>query len=481
MGEAFLGTDFIIAEIDTRVNKFDKIPQGISSPLDKGEKSCYNNRRSKKKRERGNSMIPIHQRIDQLLSPESPCPCGKSHPVSLRRLVMEEGALERLPEVIASLGDYSSVVMICDEHTYLAAGKRVEALCRLSQTICLQIPADGVLHASEEVVDYVRGAMGPCDLLLAVGSGTIHDITRYMATEMSLDFVSLPTAASVDGFLSSIAAMTWHGVKRSFPAKPPIALVADSLVLAAAPCALTAAGVGDLLGKYTAIFDWRMSHLLTGEYICEKVISLVEEAVEAVSDCAQAVAAQDPSAVEAVMYGLVLSGMAMQMVGNSRPASGAEHHVSHFIEMDVLTQGNTALHGEKVGVAAALVADRYHAILSRPASSLDTTAYEGLPVPRIQEVFADRAREVLEAENTPDPLSAVDKDKLISLWDELGALSRKTLPTGQEIGDVLSRIGAPTTLEEIGMPPDCWDTLWEMAPFVRRRLTFMRVVKCLGL
>ena len=426
-------------------------------------------------------------RIEKLLAMGGVCACGRPHSVSLRALVMERGALAKIPEIILGLGDYCHLVMICDDNTYAAAGQRVESLCapvwqragKSFQTVCLQTPAHG-LHATETVVDEVLASMGACDLLLAVGSGTIHDITRYVATELNLNFVSIPTAASVDGFLSSIAAMTWHGVKRSFPAKPPIALISDSDVLAAAPYALTASGVGDLLGKYTALFDWRVSHMVTGEYICERVISLEEEALAEVLACKDAVAAQDPRAVETVMYGLVLSGLAMQMVGNSRPASGSEHHVSHLIEMDILTKDNPALHGEKAGVAAALVADKYHEILALDPAVLDACAYQGLPLDRICAVFGDRADEVLTAENTPDPLEEVDAAKLIGLWSNIKALAEQTLPTGKELRHLLCAMGAKATLAEIDLPHELWDTLWEMSPYVRRRLTFMRLCKIVG-
>ncbi len=426
-------------------------------------------------------------RIEKLLTMGGICACGKPHPVSLRALVMERDALTKIPEVIRGLGDYRHLVMICDDNTYAAAGQRVESLCtplwqgagKSFRTICLQAPTHG-LHATETVVGEVMASMGACDLLVAVGSGTVHDITRYVATEQGLDFVSVPTAASVDGFLSSIAAMTWHGVKRSFPAKPPIALISDSDVLAAAPYALTASGVGDLLGKYTALFDWRVSHIVTGEYICERVISLEEEALREVLDCKDAVAARDPKAVETVMYGLVLSGLAMQMVGNSRPASGSEHHVSHLIEMDVLTTDNPALHGEKVGVAAALVADKYHEILALDPEELKADAYKGLPIDRLRAVFGDRTDEVLTAENTPDPLGEVDAAKLIALWPDIKALADHTLPTGDGLRQLLTDMGAKSVLGDIDLPENLWDTLWEMSPYVRRRLTFMRLAKSVG-
>lgn len=422
--------------------------------------------------------------IRSLLSMNHPCSCGKQHPVSLRELIMEAGALSKLPETVSALGDYKHLVMISDDNTYAAAGKNAETFFREKwlhsgrslQSISLATP-EGGLHATEVTVGDVIKKMGDCDLLVAIGSGTVHDITRYVATQTGVDFISVPTAASVDGFLSSIAAMTWHGVKRSFPAKPPIALIADIDVLAAAPYALTASGVGDLLGKYTALFDWRVSHIVTGEYVCETVISLEEDALAALLGCKDSVAAKDPAAVETVMYGLLLSGLAMQMVGNSRPASGSEHHVSHLIEMDVLTKDNPALHGEKVGVAAALVADRYHKILALPAEALRSRVYKGLPFDRIRTVFGDRTNEVLTVENTPDPLDGLTAVDLLSHWEELRTLAKRTLPTGQEITTMLSDMGAKSTLIGIDLSDDLWDTLWEMSPFVRRRLTLMRLAK----
>ena len=425
--------------------------------------------------------------IRSLLTMNRPCSCGKRHPVSLRALMMESGALSKLPETVSALGEYKHLVMISDDNTYAAAGNAAEAFLRSKwlrdgrslQSISLATP-EGGLHATETSVGQVTDILGECDLLVAVGSGTVHDITRYVATQIGVDFISVPTAASVDGFLSSIAAMTWHGVKRSSPAKPPIALIADIDVLADAPYALTASGVGDLLGKYTALFDWRVSHIVTGEYVCETVISLEEDALAALLACKDAVASKDPAAVETVMYGLLLSGLAMQMVGNSRPASGSEHHVSHLIEMDVITEDNPALHGEKVGVAAALVADRYHKLLALPAQTLHSRSYEGLPIDRIQTVFASRADEVLTAENTPDPLDGLTSDALLSHWEELRALAERTLPTGQEIIALLSDMGAKSTLTDIDLSEDLWDTLWEMSPFVRRRLTLMRLAKLVG-
>lgn len=403
------------------------------------------------------------------------CSCGRTHPVTLRALVMERGALKKLPGVISSLGTFGRICMICDENTYEAAGRRVGSL--ISPFSVITLDPEG-LHASDEVIDEVRKQLPEADLLVAVGSGTIHDVTRFMAVERGIEFISVPTAASVDGYLSSIAAMTWRGVKRSFPAKGPVALVADADVIAAAPYALTASGVGDLIGKYTALFDWRAAHLVTGEYICGRILSLEEDAIRAVADRAEAVRAQDPSAVEDVTYGLVLSGLCMQMVGNSRPASGSEHHISHLIEMEVLQDGDDALHGEKVGVATALVSDFIHAALAHDLPD-PLPAYEGLPLDELKEVFKSRADEVIGNENTPDPLTEVDPSVLRAEWGALRVLAEETLPSGEEIRALLRACGAKSRPEEIRLDPARAEDYLVYAPYVRRRLTFLRLAKLL--
>lgn len=423
-------------------------------------------------------------RIAQLLRPAQTCRCGQKHPVLLKALVMEPGALAKLPAVLEDIPMScceARICMICDQNTYAVAGAEVENICRLSQTICL--PAEH-LHATDEVVTDLEARMPPCDLLLAVGSGTVHDITRYMATARGIDFVSVPTAASVDGYLSSIAAMTWHGVKRSFPAKPPVAMVADSTIIAAAPPRLTAAGVGDLLGKYTALFDWRAAHLCTGEYICEDfVVALEEEAIAQAVACLDRVRVGDAEAVETVMYGLVLSGLAMQMVGNSRPASGSEHHISHLIEMNVLPLPDQALHGEKVGVATGLVCDVYHKMLDAEPRGAAHAVYAGFPEAEVREAFGARADEVIAQENTPDPLAdpALAPACVASHWEELRALAKRTLPSGERIRTMLRAVGAPATLEDIQIPDAYAPALCRLSPYVRRRVTFMRISKALAL
>ena len=267
--------------------------------------------------------------VNQFLKP---CSCGRKHEIVVDDIIIDSGAINQLPEILKrpAYADKKSLVMICDENTYEAAGKQVEALVPGLKKIVLN-PDN--LHANEHGVEAAKKGLdeiGDVDMMIAVGSGTVHDITRFHAYEMKIPFFSVPTAASVDGFVSTVAAMTWHGFKKSFTAVSPVVVIADTDIFKKAPLRLTASGVSDLLGKYTALADWKITHLLTGEYICKEICDMEYQALDSLISSLDGLKTGDTKAYEDLMYGLLLSGLAMQMTGNSRPASGAEHHMSHL-------------------------------------------------------------------------------------------------------------------------------------------------------
>lgn len=402
------------------------------------------------------------------------CDCGRTHAVSLKKFLMEKNALSRIGEVVNYLGDYRNIVMICDENTYRVAGRTVENFVKLKQKIVLP-PND--LHADEKSVYLVEELLdSSCDLLLAVGSGTIHDITRYVAYEKGLQFVSVPTAPSVDGYVSSVCAMTWKGVKRTLTAVPPLALVADSDVITGAPLKMINSGIGDMLGKYTALFDWKISSMLTGEYYCDYVASLMKSALEQVVSNIEKIKIRDIHAIESLTYGLVLSGLVMQMTGNSRPASGAEHHISHLIEMGVVSKNNTALHGEKVGVATVLVLKKYHEATKHHLTESEIIDYDYNYNGFIKEKFSYISDEIIK-ENDPDPLKKVTVSVLLEKWEDVCAFAKEFLPSENFVKDILDDLGASSTLSDIGLREDLVNELYTLSPFVRNRLTLMRLLK----
>lgn len=300
--------------------------------------------------------------ISQWAGMEYSCACGKSHKVDIQAIRVGSGVMQELPGILRDLGA-SHIFLVADNYTYEAAGRQVEQLLdqaglsyhkRVFQTETPLVP-------NEYALGSVLAAMtSQDDMLLAVGSGTLNDVTKYVSARTGVPYVIAATAPSMDGYASTVAPTILDGFKTTLPAVYPAAIVADVDILKDAPMPMLTAGFGDIIGKFTSLADWRLSHQLNGEYYCPEVAGVIEAAVETCAANAQALAQREPQAIQAVTEALILSGLAMGMVGVSRPASGAEHQMAHYWEMDALRRGEEhPLHGNAVGVGTVLAASLY--------------------------------------------------------------------------------------------------------------------------
>ena len=405
------------------------------------------------------------------------CGCGKEHKIMVKDIIIESEAIKKLSMIMEKEG-FKNITIICDENTYAAAGEEIKEIIPKGKFINLKSEN---LHANEIAVQKVYECLAvENDVLIALGSGTIHDITRYVAYNKDIPFISVPTAASVDGFVSTVAAMTWRGYKKTFTAVSPIYVVADTDIFKEAPYRLTASGVSDLIGKYTALVDWKISSIVIGEYICNKVCNMEIDAVNKLCECVDDLVLGKSEAYEQLMYALILSGLAMQIIGNSRPASGAEHHISHLWEMEVINKHLDAYHGEKVSVGLILVMEEYKKIKkSIENGRCRVKKYYGLEEDILKEVF--KSREMYDSimkENTPDPLLNVNKVILQNRLESIAEILEK-LPTLDFVKNTLKRAKAVTTLEEIGLSNDIKQNSIRVSPYVRSRLTLMRISKML--
>ena len=300
--------------------------------------------------------------ISQWARMEYSCACGKSHKVDIQAIRVGSGVIQELPGILRDLGA-SHIFLVADNYTYEAAGRQVEQLLdqaglayhkRVFQTETPLVP-------NEYALGSVLAAMtSQDDMLLAVGSGTLNDVTKYVSARTGIPYVIAATAPSMDGYASTVAPTILDGFKTTLPAVYPAAIVADVDILKDAPMPMLTAGFGDIIGKFTSLADWRLSHQLNGEYYCPEVAGVIEAAVETCAANAKALAQREPQAIQAVTEALILSGLAMGMVGVSRPASGAEHQMAHYWEMDALRRGEVhPLHGNAVGVGTVLAASLY--------------------------------------------------------------------------------------------------------------------------
>lgn len=403
------------------------------------------------------------------------CSCTREHVIDVEEIYVEEGATNRINDFLHKHNWTDNIGIVCDDNTILFARQIITQL-KVKHVDLIMLDAKG-LHADEHGIDQIvhkLEGIQAVQVLLAVGAGTIHDLTRYVANDQKIAFISVPTAASVDGFVSTVSAMTIKGCKKTLPGSSPLAVFADTHIFSKAPYRLTASGVSDLLGKYTALLDWKVGHLLTDEYICERVIKMEEDAILQVRQSLEGLKKDEVYAHESLMYALLLSGLAMQMIGNSRPASGAEHHMSHLWEMHVINEPLEALHGEKVGVGLVLACKRYKKILQIPDIQAVIHEYTGLTDPKIGLTFKGVYSEICD-ENKVDCMSNISAAKVVENFDKIKELVRQ-LPSYEEIVDLLKRAGALSTIEEIKLTEDIIEDSYYYSPFVRNRLTLMRVL-----
>ena len=413
-----------------------------------------------------------------------PCRCGKVHTLITDTVYIGDGADRHLAEDISRRG-FAHGAVIADTNTAPIAGEALSSA--LSQPLLI-LPGDA--HATEvycaQLQEMLSALPAPPQFLIACGSGSLHDIVRYTACEIGLPFYSYPTAASVDGFVSGIAAMTIRGTKVSYPSRSPIALYADPAVFATAPERLTASGVGDLLGKYICLADWKIAQLLTGEEICPVLMELeyavIDELEQVIADAADAIRHPGKDYTEyvcRVMEGLVLSGLAIQLNGNSRPASGAEHHLSHFWEMARINEDIPALHGEQVGIAALLLLEIYKKAAEHFALPYTYDPDTLFARETLQPVYRELTDDIL-LENMPKgpqscSLAAIGHDAPITQAEAVRAVIA-SLPEHQALLSEMRLCGCKTSLSEIGLPEteDFLSASLRFAPYARNRLTFLK-------
>lgn len=407
------------------------------------------------------------------------CDCGKTHTLTTKYIVIESGATKKLGEIAEALGLTESGRVVCDSNTkpfadMIAVGIS-SFLCGQNPVIMLE--ADG-LKADDKGVAALKDAL-PADTkyVIVAGSGTLHDLVRYVTREQKTPVISYPTACSVDAYASSVCAITTGRLKRTFSAEAPAAIIADTDVFSAAPYRLTASGISDMLGKYTSLADWKCGKLLIGEDFCEKIYSQTKKSAELVRENLPAIHAAEPDAYETLMCALIISGISMQMWGNSRPASGNEHHLAHFWEMGIINNKPGALHGEAVGVGLLTTLKYYEKIGQMYGIERKIKPYDGMPLAYMRKKLGSLYEEILK-QNQPDILRSVSLEHLVEKLPELQQLV-KELPKAGKLRPFMRAAGCVTTLEDIGLSREIMPDSIILAPFVRRRLTVMRASKLL--
>ena len=303
------------------------------------------------------------QKIKELLRGIDSCECGRAHNCPMDEVLIGNGVLQALDALCAP---YQHIVLVSDDNTWRVCAEQVAEILGSRVQTNLILHAQGVLIPDECAIETVRNAATEqTDLYVGVGSGVINDLCKYVSFGLKLPYFIVATAPSMDGYASEGCALILGGMKVTLNARAPKAIIAEQSILQNAPMEMLQAGYGDIIGKFSCLNDWKLGVLLTGEYFCQRVYDIIFETAEQVQKLAEGIAARDGEAVSALMQALVTVGIALSYVGNSRPASGSEHHLSHYFEITgILNRQPYFPHGIDVGFSSVITAELRQRILN---------------------------------------------------------------------------------------------------------------------
>ena len=418
------------------------------------------------------------------------CSCGKIHTHAIDDIIIGGGAVNHICEIVERYG--SNAFVLSDVNTYKAAARKVCTLLDeknikyTSYTINEETPEPDERSVGSVVMHYDRS----CDVIVAVGSGVINDIGKLLAVTVDKPYIIVASAPSMDGYASATSSMTRDGLKISLPTKCANVIIGDTEILAAAPMRMLVSGIGDMLAKYVSICEWRISHIITGEYYCERIAELVRFALKRCACNASGLIKRDPKAIEAVFEGLVIGGVAMTYAGLSRPASGVEHYLSHIWDMRGVEFGTPVdLHGIQCAVGT-LIAIRYYEKLKsiRPnrekalayARGFDLAAWHE----RLRAFLGKGAESMIrldETERKYDVLAHAKRlDIITEKWDELLKIIDDELPTSTELESLLDAIGAPKSMQDIGLESSLLPMTLAAAKDIRDKYVLPRLLWDIG-
>ncbi len=433
--------------------------------------------------------------IDELINVDFDCSCGRHHLAAIDHIAIGQGAVERLPEFLADqklhngekLAKGDKIYVIADVNTWEVAGKHVteliEAAGYLVDTYIFPYKS---MHAEQKYADEITKHL-PTDakLMVAVGSGTINDLTRFVAFNHDMPYYIVGTAPSMDGYTSNVSPLVQNGLKITHTAECASAIIGDTDILATAPDVMIAAGLGDVLGKYLAINDWKLSNIINDEYYCPEVGELVLYSAGKCVASVPGLVNRDSDALKYLMESLVLIGIAMSFIGFSRPASASEHHISHFLEMKSIFKGEYGqLHGTCVGMATCLVSELYESFLNGSidydrarahARAFDYEAWEK----EIKRSFGPGAQEVLKLykkaqQNEPEKviarINSIEKNEA-AVRQQISTVVEQT----KNAPALLKALGGLTTPDQFGITREDYTDILTYAKDLRDRYAALQL------
>ena len=418
------------------------------------------------------------------------CACGKKHSFSAD-VVVGKGVVKRLPQFVRKFQAVKPFVL-SDVNTYAAAG----------ELVCKILTDDGIPYRSysfpctalEPDEHSVGSAMmhfdTSCDIIIGVGSGVVNDVAKILSNISGKPYIIVGTAPSMDGYASASSSMTRDGLKISLPSRSADVIIGDTDILCQAPLHMMKAGLGDMIAKYVSICEWRISHLITGEYYCEDIAQLIRSALKRCTDNAAGLLKRDEAAVQAVFEGLVIGGVAMNYAGLSRPASGVEHYISHVLDMRGAEYGIPVdLHGIQCAIGTVIAVSLYEKIRKVCPDREKALAYAAAFdkedwFSQLRQLLGKGAESMIALEAKEGKYDvAAHKERLeviLSHWDEILRIMDEELPSAAQLDALMDTIEAPKTLASIGVDEELLPNIFRATKDIRDKYVLSRLAWDLG-
>jgi len=398
------------------------------------------------------------------------CACGVVHETSIRDIRIGSGIVHQTGQILKENHFPKQLLLVADRNTLKAADGILESLAdfQVEQHIYDELRVADMIHV-EELEEKIRGRE---IAIVSVGTGSVNDPCRLAAARQNKMLCIFASAPSMDGFASYSSPLVEKGFKASYPAKSPEVIIGDTKILANAPNELKSAGFGDMVSKYVALIDWQVSTLITGEYYCEKVAGLTRQAINELMEMADKVTQNDEETAGKIFEALLKTGIGMSYTQNSRPASGAEHIISHVIECTELQDGIIPnYHGDDVGVCTLETLKYYNELAEREEIE---TQYEDVDWDAIYGFYGPMAEDVRKLNEPENIIDLVDPKKLKENWQQIRKIIR-SVPSYEECKAAMEKAGCKITVADIGKDEEFFRNCMYYSPFMRKRMTLLRM------
>ena len=401
---------------------------------------------------------------------------GRFAPRAACRLIRIADTLDGYEaDLVREAGLDGSLAIVADPETWDAMGSRVAASLTAADNAPRQVIIDSGTHATFSAVESLSERLQGVDAVVAVGSGTINDLTKFVTSRDGRPYCIFGTAPSMDGYTSTTASLALEsGLKSSFPAHSPNGVFLDIKVLSSAPRRMAAAGYGDTLCTSVARIDWWMSHRLKGSYYEDGPYLIAEQDSEQLAAVAEGVGSSNHQAIGWLTRSLVLSGLGVGLTGISNHGSMGEHQISHYIDCFAGELHPNSLHGQQVGVATLTMGriQQWFIDQEKPPQLKPTHINTDDMIRRMGSKAASQCAAEYRKKSLNENSAAQFNERLQEIWPDLRAELRHWVVPVSEMSSRLKLAGGALTANDLELPVDFYREAVRHAHEMRNRFSF---------